>query len=1226
MYTDYSPAELSFGQQISQLFNAHAASLTVEILHSYLKFNIKQTNVTHTTQGQLVHVQTDGSLVLPTIDSQHEFKIYGRSLPNVLQSSTPRSHRYFETVDDLAIRTTENNSTETNDFPPWNGFIGGIESKASDLLLVRNDDISIRLYKELETVFACWNSKRRTSFETSSNRESILSKHLYFDGITPWHKGVMKIGIKVDLENTLPIYFRLAGNFWKEFWPKLFYNWKEFLCSQSMISLQVLENEIEIFLIRVKNVIKFDWTVSICEILLDCSPLWIDRLSDESKCRTFFDGISALQSLLLRRVIVENFDNLIKGLTMTRLSIRLEEVLNNFTLRLGDRFKELGKEIPRCESRLFPNLFPANKTFEISSSIVLSSLQVEISSRIQESYNQLQRLEELVGRVDLVTHDIDYIQILSDLEPYRKNLSSTQTTQINEFLEINYSDLCLQAASKLEQIRMQLIAKIQTVIIAHIRETTKDFEDAFNKLNTSDPFEQIQFLAKTREFDLPLMRAKIIDFLSKLAKHFDYLEDNMFVRCYQVSRYPHKLEMVIKLVWKKLETELETISKKVLDRANMFCFEINIIEREFKSTLKKYMNAQTITQLLQFSNRFADLEEKIHPMSQLYTILNSQLNLLGMETLTVEIAGLQEQIEKLNKLSSSHKEVVLLEEKFLFAKVCEIDLDEVSDQFVRVNREFGTTKSDLAFNDAEQDAAELWQEICSKMEEIDKAYTEFMPILKEICNENFRDHHWANILKGTNLSKDTLLVKDLSSQDFLKRIQTYTEISAIVSKETEVEEIMNEIQEFWANQFIQFLPQLEGAKLIIEPNIMSKIEEHLVKIQMTMTSTFVGPLNNRLNDWLVKLQRLKTCLQHYKKCQAKWNYVEPLFQAEEIAYQIPDEWRLFKKLTETWTSINKKLIAAEKVVNIESTNVGEEFSSVSEMLDKIRLGFDAYLQKKRSNWPRLYFLTNEELLDLFSSAKNSKQILTFLPRLFTSVVDVELNSRGEIVGLINGSNETLPLVKTINPALMKRHIDKWLHELERQMRASVHQQINQLITERKLELVGLNEILATSYSAQSILLYYQICFANKIEHGLRDRYAGSLLNEFEKFQENCKKYVPKSTRESKIKDSLLIEAKRFYTKLHRIYELKGSNEHVDWLQELRYYWQNENVHIRFFNSSIPFSYEFLDVDSIFLSNSYLQHAFRLLLTINPINSLTLLYGSKQISSEIIKHLANALEE
>jgi hypothetical protein len=62
-------------------------------------------------------------------------------------------------------------------------------------------------------------------------------------------------------------------------------------------------------------------------------------------------------------------------------------------------------------------------------------------------------------------------------------------------------------------------------------------------------------------------------------------------------------------------------------------------------------------------------------------------------------------------------------------------------------------------------------------------------------------------LKGTNLSKDTLLVKDLSSQDFLQRIQTYTEISAIVSKETEVEEIVNEIQEFWANQFIQFLPQ-----------------------------------------------------------------------------------------------------------------------------------------------------------------------------------------------------------------------------------------------------------------------------------------------------------------------------------------------------------------------------------------------------------------------------------
>ena len=51
---------------------------------------------------------------------------------------------------------------------------------------------------------------------------------------------------------------------------------------------------------------------------------------------------------------------------------------------------------------------------------------------------------------------------------------------------------------------------------------------------------------------------------------------------------------------------------------------------------------------------------------------------------------------------------------------------------------------------------------------------------------------------------------------------------------------------------------------------MSKIEEHLVKLQMTMTSTFVGPLNNRLNDWLVQLQRLKTCLQHYKKVKCQW--------------------------------------------------------------------------------------------------------------------------------------------------------------------------------------------------------------------------------------------------------------------------------------------------------------------------------------------------------------------
>ena len=65
-----------------------------------------------------------------------------------------------------------------------------------------------------------------------------------------------------------------------------------------------------------------------------------------------------------------------------------------------------------------------------------------------------------------------------------------------------------------------------------------------------------------------------------------------------------------------------------------------------------------------------------------------------------------------------------------------------------------------------------------------------------------------------------------------------------------------------------------------------------------------------------------------------------------------------------------------------------------------------------------------------------------------------------------------------------------------------------------------------------------------------------------------------------------------YNKLQRIYELKGTNEHIEWLQELHYYWRNENLHIRFINSSISYRYEFLDIDRVLLSTSFLQKAYR----------------------------------
>lgn len=102
----------------------------------------------------------------------------------------------------------------------------------------------------------------------------------------------------------------------------------------------------------------------------------------------------------------------------------------------------------------------------------------------------------------------------------------------------------------------------------------------------------------------------------------------------------------------------------------------------------------------------------------------------------------------------------------------------------------------------------------------------------------------------------------------------------------------------------------------------------------------------------------------------------------------------------------------------------------------------------------------------------------------------------------------------------------------------------------------------------------------------------------------CRKYAFKNSREVKIRDALVGEVRRCKDtykgtgayldcdRLRRLVDLRATNEHVEWLQELRYRWRNEQLHVHFINSSIPYNYEFLSVEGISLSSTYLSNIYR----------------------------------
>lgn len=161
-----------------------------------------------------------------------------------------------------------------------------------------------------------------------------------------------------------------------------------------------------------------------------------------------------------------------------------------------------------------------------------------------------------------------------------------------------------------------------------------------------------------------------------------------------------------------------------------------------------------------------------------------------------------------------------------------------------------------------------------------------------------------------------------------------------------------------------------------------------------------------------------------------------------------------------------------------------EFDAVFSIFKRIQIGFDAYLQKRKLNSPRLHFLSNTELLELLSKARNPELVEPYLPKLFSSISKPEFNNRGEIIAIYASDGERFEFRRPVNVNLAKRHVDKWLLEVEREMRSTLQYMIRFVLQKCDYNLMELDTIIKHRFIGQVILIHYKLVFARSIENAI----------------------------------------------------------------------------------------------------------------------------------------------
>ncbi|XP_050432698.1 dynein axonemal heavy chain 5 [Adelges cooleyi] len=506
------------------------------------------------------------------------------------------------------------------------------------------------------------------------------------------------------------------------------------------------------------------------------------------------------------------------------------------------------------------------------------------------------------------------------------------------------------------------------------------------------------------------------------------------------------LELVdnVRYCWQRVLTRAMDMNLYLLDSQPQLQKELAENLKHFKSDCVQYCHEyrtlgpmmpglsprEASDRLIMFQNRFDGMWRRLQSYQ-------SGEELFGLETTEYpELVQIRKELNLLQKLYKLYNDVIDRVSSYYDIPWGDVNIEQINNELMEFQNRCRKLPKGL----------KEWPAFHALKRTIDD-FNDMCPLLELMANKAMKQRHWQRIMQITGynfeLESEGFCLKNILEAPLLKHKEDIEDICISAMKEKDIEAKLRQVTNEWSVQELTFLTFNNRGELLLRGDTtaetIGQLEDSLMILGSLMSNRYNAPFRKQIQQWVYDLSNTNEILERWLLVQNMWVYLEAVFVGGDIAKQLPKEAKRFSKIDKSWQKIMQR---AHETPSVVICCVGDDMLKqllphLQEQLELCQKSLSGYLERKRTMFPRFFFVSDPALLEILGQASDSHTIQNHLLSIFDNTKAVKFHEieYNKMTAIISTEGEIIPLERAVRA---EGSVETWLTSLLQTSQQTIH--------------------------------------------------------------------------------------------------------------------------------------------------------------------------------------------